>query len=363
MTHTAELLGSERGWLRDVATNTAQPWWGLNDRSTPTARALDIIDIIMPGTSGQYVLDIAGPVRNGQRDHATVKALVDVLTTCLRVNDVPLRVGDHAVSSANVELNTALATGNDLVCLAAKIHGWCEIHPWVEETDRAWCADVIERAITAGVYRAGMWYTGHGGQRTWADQGWSDVVALLRDTTTHPGPVVLSYSICDGFPNPEVATTMPAWPDGVAEDWSELTSQQDERKRATTAWYDLSEHDWSALTPAQQGERRKARTDWYDLPVYRRWETAMDGIRRDQPWANIAPGNLTTTTFGPAVTLFDLFHPDRVDRVHAAYVRTRPSASDQPPRWPGGHPPGRTHERNSVPRLPRLDHRKETPDD
>lgn len=297
-THTAELRGSERGWLRAVAANTAQPWWGLNDWSIPTDRVLDIIDMIIPGTSGQYVLDIAGPVRNGQRDHATVKALVDVLTTCLRVNDVPLRVGDHAVSSANAELNTALATGNDLVCLAAKIHGWCEVHPWVEETDRAWCADVIERATTAGVYRAGMWYTGHGGQRTWADQGWSDVVSLLRDTTTHPGPVVLSYSICDGFPNPYVATTMPAWPAGVRE-------------------------DWNALTQTQQDERRTATTAWYDLPESQQWETAMDGIRRNRPWTNITPTNLATTTFGPPITLFDLFHPDRIDRVHAAYVRDR----------------------------------------
>jgi hypothetical protein len=302
MTHTAELRGSERGWLHAVAANTAQSWWGL-DESTPTSewtshRALDIIDMIIPGTVGQYVLDFAELVRNGRYDHAAIKSLVDVLTTCFRVNDVPLRVGNYAVSSANVELNTALATGNDAVCLAAKIHGWCEIHQWVEETDRAWCADIIERAITAGVYRAGMWYTGPCKQRTWNDQGWSDVVSLLRDTTTHPGPVVLSYSICNGFPNPEIATTMPAWPAGVAE-------------------------DWDALTPMQRDERRKARTVWYDLPEPRQWETAMDGIRRDQPWANIAPKNLTTTTFGVPITLFDLFHPDRIDRVHAAYVRDR----------------------------------------
>jgi hypothetical protein len=309
-TRTAELRGSERQWLRAVAANTAQHWWGL-DGSTPTNewtqhRAFDIINMIVPGTSGQYVLDIA-------RAAATTppfQTIVDILKTCLRVNDVPLRVGDHAVSSANVELNTALATGNDIVCLAAKIHGWCETHPWVEEADRAWCADIIERAVTAGVYRAGMWYTDGCGQRTWGDLGWASVMALLRDTTTHPGPVVLSYSVSDGFPNPEVATTMPAWPDGVTE-------------------------DWDALTTAQQDERRKARTAWYDFPFARQWETAMDGIRRDQPWANITPTNLTTTTFGPAISLFDLFHPDRIERVHAAYVRdgedeAKESSSDQP---------------------------------
>ena len=298
-TRTAKLMGSERGWLRAVAANTARPWWGL-DGSIPTSewtshRAFDIIDMITPGTCGQYVIDVARSVRNGRYDDATIKTLIDVLATCLRVNDVPFRVGDHVVSSANVELNTALATGNDLVCLAAKIHRWCEIHPWFEETDRAWCADIIERALTAGVYRSGLWYTGHCGQRTWCEQGWTDVVALLRDTTTHPGPVVLSYSICDGFPNPDVALTMPTWPNGIPK-------------------------DWNALTTVQQEERRTAITAWYNLPESQQWETAMDGIRRDQSWANIGPTNLTTTTFGPPITLFDLFHTDRVDRVHAAYA-------------------------------------------
>jgi len=89
---------------------------------------------------------------------------------------------------------------------------------------------------------------------------------------------------------------MPEWPDGVAE-------------------------DWNALTPTQHNERRKARTEWYHLPSDRQWETAMDGIRCDRPWANIAPENLAARTFGPPVTLFDLFHPDRVERVRAAFER------------------------------------------
>lgn len=292
-TRTAELSGAERGWLRHIAESTARSWWGLDDLD-PTDRLLDITGMITPGSNAQHVID-AELVRDGQRDHTTIRATTRSLDACLRVNDVPLRVGDHTVSSKNAEMNTALAVGDDIVCLAAKIHGWCEIHPWIEEHDRAWCAGIIERAITAGVYRAGMWYTSGDGERVWADQGWADVVTLLRDTTTHPGPVVLSYSVCEGFPNPEVATTMPAWPDGVDE-------------------------KWDALTPAQRDERRAARTAWYDLPDHQRWQTAMDGIRRDQPWANIGPENLKTATFGPPVTLFDLFHPDRVDRVNAAYA-------------------------------------------
>jgi len=346
-THTAELMGSERGWLRSIAANAAQRWWGLDDIDS-LDRALEIANMIVPNTENQYVLDraattrqlvdgdrypqtpqtdhhttlikdyayqaledrkiykdmwqrysIAGadPISNVHYDPTARNALVDILHTCLRVNDVPLRVGDHVVSSANVELNTTLATGNDEVCLAAKIHGWCEIHPWFEETDREWFADVIEYAVASGVYREGTWHTGTTGtteDRQLVRQGWEDVIALLRDVAQHPGEVVLSYSVCDGFPNPEVSTTMPPWPDGVP-------------------------YRWEALTPAQQKTRSDARRIWYDLEPDQRWETAMAGLRYSRPWANITPENLTTATFVPDVTLFDVFHPDRVERVRVAF--------------------------------------------
>jgi hypothetical protein len=346
-TRTAEIMGSERGWLRSVATNAARTWWGLDD-TDPLDRALDIANMIVPDSPGQYVrarvdteryaeiestsnhatlikdyanqaiddrsryqetwkrysLSGADPIRNVHYNQSNKDALIDVLRTCLRVTDVPLQVGDHVVYSANVELNTALATGNYAVCLAAKIHGWCEIHPWIEEGDRDLFADLIEDAILDGVYRSGLWYTEGDGQRTWHDQGWADVMALLRDVTTHPGPVVLSYSVCEEFPNAYVSTQMPPWPTGVPE-------------------------TWDALTTEQQDARRTASLAWYDLPEAERWDTAMAGIRNRNPWANLTPENLAITTFGPGVTLFDLFHPDRVDRVKAAFTRDREIEEDE----------------------------------
>lgn len=353
-THTAELMGSERGWLRFIAANASQRWWGLDD-TNPLDRALDIANMIVPNSSGQYVLDYAtmighlvdgdrlsaippadnytalvkdyayqaiddrrtyqdmlkrygsDPIRNVRYDTSARNALVDILNTCLRVHEVPLRVGDHIVSSANVELNTALATGDDAVCLAAKIHGWCEIHPWIEEADRTWFADVIEYAVASGVYREGIWHTGTTGdttERQRVRQGWNDVTTLLRDVAQHPGEVVLSYSVCDEFPNPEVSTSMPPWPAGVP-------------------------HWWEELTPAQQKERSDARRLWYDLESDQRWETAMAGIRYSQPWANITPENLRTSTFGPPVTLFDVFHPDRVERVRMAFERDAQAEAEE----------------------------------
>lgn len=346
-THTAELRGSERGWLRHIASTTARGLWGL-DTIDPLDRAVQIADMIVPGGPGQYVRDRAiavgylsdshrlstmcmtgnhttmikdyaqqaiddrndyqdmwrrheatgdNPARHVRHNPNARNALVDILDTCLRVTDVPLRIGDHVVSSANIELNTALAVGNEAVCLAAKIHGWCEIHPWIEEHDRAWFADVIEWAVACGIYRDGIWYTGLTGdptQRQRVRQGWDDVTTLLRDRAGHPGPVVMSYSVCDEFPNPEVSTLMPPWPADVTP-------------------------NWDALTPDQQTERREARSTWYALDTAQRWDTAMDGIRASQPWANITPDNLSTATFGPDISLLDVFHPEHVERVRVAF--------------------------------------------
>jgi hypothetical protein len=339
-TSTAELMGSERGWLRHLASQTARGWWGLDDMADPLGRAVDIAGMIVPNSCGQYIkttmaevgrysipyptdnhvavikdyaqqaLDdrawyeetwkrytTAGlnPVHEVHCDFTGRDRLVDVLRTCLRVHNVPLQVGDHVVFSMNVELNTALAAGNLAVCLAAKIHGWCEIHPWIEETDREEFADLIGCALQDGLYREGLWYDDGRGKRTWHDQGWADVIALLRDTTTHPGPVVLSSSVCDQFPNPEVSAQMIPWPEGVPESWNALTIEQQEARKTATSL-------------------------WYALPDDQKWDTCMEGIRRLQPWANLTRDNLDTTMFGPPVSLFDLFHPDRIDRVEQAFI-------------------------------------------
>lgn len=348
-THTAKLAGCERGWLRHIASTAARGLWGLDDVD-PFDRAIAITNMIVPDGPGQYVRDLgvaAGYLADHERlstmpmtgNHTTLikdyadqaaqaldtykatwnlhaatggnpardvrynpfarNALVDALRTCLNVTDVPLRIGDHIVSSANVELNTTLAVGSDEVCLAAKIHGWCETHAWFEEGDREWFAGVIEHAIASGVYREGIWNTAttsDATNRQLVRNGWDDVTTLLRDVTGHPGEVVMSYSVCDEFPHPEVATTMPPWPAGIP-------------------------HRWDALTPDQQNERRAAISAWYALDPDQRWETAMAGIRRSQPWANITPHNLATTTFGPPVSLLDVFHPERIERVRDAFAR------------------------------------------
>jgi len=84
-----------------------------------------------------------------------------------------------------LHLNSALAMGNDVTKLLARLHGQCEIHCYVEGPNRTWLAGIIERGRKTNVLRP--------------DMGWEDVAELLR--SRDDCPVVCSYSVCEPFPN------------------------------------------------------------------------------------------------------------------------------------------------------------------
>lgn len=47
----------------------------------------------------------------------------------------------------------------------------------------------------------------------------------------------------------------------------------------------------------------------------------MGALRERRPWARLAPDTLTEVTFGPPVTIYDLFAPDRDERVRTAFAQ------------------------------------------
>jgi hypothetical protein len=83
------------------------------------------------------------------------------------------------------QLDTAIALGNDQLKFAARLHGQCEVHCYIEGQNREWLAGIIEQGLEQGIYRR--------------EQGWESVVSLLRNGCN--SPVVLSYSVCDQFPS------------------------------------------------------------------------------------------------------------------------------------------------------------------
>lgn len=323
----AELLGSERAWLSHVANGPSVIAWDL-DRSDSLERAAEILAMVPEVPDGPYGANylhtylraaLAQDARNkavyadwrpgvalsGPTDFEPMREVVRALRTRLRTEGVKLVVAGVELNSSNVDLNTALVAGSDVVRLAAKISGWCEAHTFVEGPDRAWMADIIDQGLKTGIYRRGLWYAdGPDGPRDkWSDQGWGGVTALLRARDDEP--VVLSYSVTDSFPNREIADWEPQpMPEDWRPDWASDEGLDDWRRM------DDSEraHHW----------RDFAADGWYDVPDAEKWDMAMAGLRRDRPWARLAPDTLAEVYFHIPVTVYDVLAPDHDERVRAA---------------------------------------------
>lgn len=102
-------------------------------------------------------------------------------------------IDGEKTSPFSLFLNTAFALGNDAVKFAARVHGQCEIHCWAKGENRKWLAGIIKDGMRIGLYREGL--------------GWESVVEMLE--ASEASHVVLSYSVCEGFPNQSVANYVP----------------------------------------------------------------------------------------------------------------------------------------------------------
>lgn len=148
--------------------------------------------------------------------------------------DSPIAAGE-SVSTFTVALNTALVIGSDPIKFLARLHGQCEVHSWVDGPNRPWLADIIESGSKTRILRE------YG--------GWQSVLKLLRSRADEP--VVMSYSVCESFPNRQLAN----WgddPDG--ERWNQLAT--DERWRLALAGL-RAQDGWLEMTP-----------DRWDYPDY-----------------------------------------------------------------------------------------------
>lgn len=283
---TAELAGAERAWLNHLATGPADNAWDLHSslRLDRAERILAMAPEVPDGEYGanylhRYLREAQEATNRG--NYSLIGRLVSALQTRMHVDGLGLLIHGVQLHTDNLGLNTALAAGSDPIVLAAKIHGWCESHAWVEGPDRAWLADIIDQGLATGLYRQGMGWDAPYSARL-------GVVPLLRADTTEP--VVMSYSVCEQFPNEEVGDWMPAWPAGVPE-------------------------RWDALTVVQQQERGARREAWYELSQEERWAVSMPGLRADRPWAQLSPATFREVYFHLPLTAYDVMDPGRADRV------------------------------------------------
>jgi len=83
-----------------------------------------------------------------------------------------------------VKLNYVLELGNDILILAARIHGQCEIHGYIRAKNAKWVARILTRGLS----------TNHRHFKIFRENEWYEVVDLLRSTKE---TVVMSYSVCN----------------------------------------------------------------------------------------------------------------------------------------------------------------------
>lgn len=267
----AELLGSERYHLSSLAKATAM---GQVIRDPDRFRAF------LP--PGHYLSQL----RSNHPD-----AWVGWYETALKVGDgTVIEFDGQPIESFALLLNTALETGDEALRLAARIDGQCEIHGWVDGPNRKWLAGMMQAAVDSGAFRQGFWFQGSaaGSKRIWSEQGWDEVIALLlaRDDE----PVVMSYSVCNGFPNPVIA--------GVAPDYRD--DPEDEYEEAREAF---------SLSPKPE-----------------QWAACMAQLRTGVNGLEFRPDNWEGFRFMHKLSMTDLMADDWEDRLRGTVEWLRESA-------------------------------------
>lgn len=105
-------------------------------------------------------------------------------------------------------LNTILALDSDVLSLMCKIWGNCESHGWFPPENHNWFADVMRQGLDRHILRS--------------DAGWEKVIKMFEADLSDP--IVMSYSVTDGFPNAELAGKSYE----EEEEWWETTSEAEQ---------------------------------------------------------------------------------------------------------------------------------------
>ncbi len=203
---TAKVRGSERAHFGIYCHDTA--WQAVSNLAEEHGNQKSILRNAFP--PGHYVLE--------SRNFAETAGLH------FRVGSEPLILDGQKIPMFTLALNTAYYMGSDFVKLAARLHGQCELHAYVEGKNRAWLAGIIQKGRACRFFRDG--------------EGWESVIELLEKS--NDSPIVTSFSVSSSFPNPDVANfEYPELEDG-----------------------DL---DWDA---------------WYNVPDSKQWEMGVEGLRQ-----------------------------------------------------------------------------------
>lgn len=154
-----------------------------------------------------------------------------------------------------ISLSTASLLG-DQMSIFAWIHGQSEVHGYLEGEHRDWLAGIIDKGRKRGIFRK--------------DQGWESVAAFLRESGERP--VVLSYSVTDGFPGGDCIDPAKLEPfqqegDEKWDSWERYYEQTSEEERWADGieWLRSGGANVGALTPENIGSRAYGDVTAFDM--------------------------------------------------------------------------------------------------
>lgn len=216
---TREIYGRERAWMGVLTEGTALGVLGIDRFGAD--RYLKALPLdAYPHRS-----------RKGWDDRGTGSAilLADSLRTWISgIGQNRWRVDGEDYDCWQLNLNTCLAIGNDALKLCARLHAQCEIHCWIDGTNRSWLAGLVRQGVQCGVMRDAGYPRRDGPPEppeTWyGRRQWSDLADWLESRSDEP--VVCSYSVCAQFPNRSATTWVQPDDDPDGDSWYDLDAEQ-----------------------------------------------------------------------------------------------------------------------------------------
>lgn len=215
------------------------------------------------------------------------------LSTAIAINAEAFQWKGYPLDVFSLKLNTALGAGGPLM-LAARIAGQAEIHGFCEGKDREWLASLIDEGLESGQFRRNTGYPER-------HESWEHVTAFLRERDDEP--VVMSYSVTDGFPNRKAAGWEP--PPGTD---------------LAPSWASEAPDEWGACDYKDDYFEEARNALWYDLGHEERWRTALEGVRANPGGLRLDPGNWDDFSFGHGLSASDLTAPDYAERLDRALL-------------------------------------------
>jgi hypothetical protein len=245
-----EVWGGERRWLAGLCNDMLLASLNLHNSFPDEKFCERLLDMLHPKDHHLFEawervpIDRSRPDGYPKKDHWGIRQWLGHYRTSMVVphcgsEAVRLKIAGHLVDIFNLALNTAVAGGSMPIKLAARIHGQCECYGYFKPEAWPWLAETIEEALARGIFRKWIWGrcpacdhvmrgtedretcpkckgTGRSAQQ---DIGWQGLLKFLQEE--EPELIVMSYSVCEGFPpsaackDPEDPDPDPTWDEGV----------------------------------------------------------------------------------------------------------------------------------------------------